>query len=152
MLESVADRSTPSASLRGAKYSSSRRWLGFFGSTDLQQYTVAESQEQKNKWREYHLRIRFRTSLLFRFARTRLVFEIWPKSDALNRIRIRISLNATMHLFLKKKKRPPVQIHAAFGCKFNFEFEDASSNPGKRSFFFSVWLFFLPFIFIKKWK
>ena len=51
---------------------------------------------------EYHLRIRFRTRSLFRFAQTSFVFATRLKPEARNRIRIRISLrNANYLSFLK---------------------------------------------------
>ena len=79
------------------RQSSSWHWLEFSGSKDRPNCRITSKQ---TKWPGHHLRIRFRIRNLFRFARTILFFlgkSIWPKSEALNRIHIRISLSGFRH-------------------------------------------------------
>ena len=69
MLECGAERSALDASLK-RRHSSSRHCLEFPEFKDL----TAESHEQTNKILKHHLRIRFRTTSLFRFALKRHLF------------------------------------------------------------------------------
>ena len=82
-------RSEQSALSASRTYSSTRRWLEFYMSQNL----TAESRETTKKCPEYHLRFRYGTRSLDRFAQQKS-FDLatCPKSECRNRINLRINL------------------------------------------------------------